>query len=153
MALFLDNDTQLKCISMSEAIDAMENGVREMAAGRGLRRPRIDNFMPTSRKDEFLCFSTMEGGIRTPGYYALRIKPDIKAWHMVDGRMRRDTWCARPGKFGGLVLLFDVETAELVSIMNDGVVQHVRVAATAALNAKYLADFFGLTKLLGRLLG
>ena len=139
MALFLDNDMQQKCITFAEAIDAMENGVRQMAAGDGLRRPRIDHFMPTSRKDEFLCFSTMEGGIRSPGYYALRIKPDIKSWHKVDGKVRRETWCARPGKFGGLVFLFDVETAEMLSIMNDGIIQHVRVAATAALNAKYLS--------------
>jgi hypothetical protein len=139
MALFLNNDVQARCINFAEAIDAIENGVRQMAQGDGLRRPRIDNFMPTKLKDQFLCFSSMEGGMRDPGYYALRIKPDIKHWHEVDGRMRRDTWCTRPGKFGGLVFLFSVETAELLAIMNDGWIQHVRVAATAALNAKYLA--------------
>src|SRR5437868_2804601 len=104
MPLLLNNDEQAQCITMAEAIEALENGVRELARGDGVRRPRIDNLLPTARADEFFSFSSMEGGIRRPGYYALRIKPDIVSWPVVDGMRRRLTYSHRPGLYGGLVL-------------------------------------------------
>ncbi|NIO07428.1 MAG: ornithine cyclodeaminase family protein [Deltaproteobacteria bacterium] len=110
-----------------------------MARGDAIRRPRVDNLIPTNRPDEFFSFSSMEGGMREPGYYALRIKPDIISWPMINGMRRRVTYCSEPGLYGGLVLLFSVANAELLAVMNDGFVQHLRVAATAAIGAKYLA--------------
>ena len=139
MTLFLNNTDQMQCLSVVEAIDGMESGVRQMARGDAIRRPRIDNFLPTSRADEFFCFSSMEGGIREPGYYALRIKPDILYWRDQGDGLRRMNHSVRPGLYGGLVLLYRVENAELLAIMNDGYVQHVRVAATAGLGMKYLS--------------
>ena len=82
----------------------------------------------------------MEGGARSPGYYALRIKPDVISWPEIDGKRRRITYSFKPGLYGGLVLLYDSSTAELLAIMNDGYVQHLRVAATAALGVKYMAE-------------
>src|SRR5262249_19055387 len=58
----------------------------------------------------------------------------------VDGNQRRTTYCSQPGLYGGLVFLFDVKNAELLAILNDGFVQHARVAATAALGIKYLSQ-------------
>jgi alanine dehydrogenase len=80
----------------------------------------------------------MEGIVKN-GYYAIRIKPDIKAWTEVDGVKRNLSYCVQPGLYGGLILLYRTENAELVAIMNDGYLQHMRVGATAALGAKYLA--------------
>ena len=139
MTLFLNNDHQKQCITMSAALDGMESGMRQMSRGDAIRRPRIDNFLPTRQADEFFCFSSMEGGIRDPGYYALRIKPDILYWKQHQGGRRRENHSVRPGLYGGLVLLYRVENAELLAIMNDGHVQHVRVAATAGLGMKYLS--------------
>lgn len=139
MPLYLNNEDQAQCITPEEAIEALENGIRQFARGDAIRRPRIDNLLPTSRPDEFFCFSSMEGGIRTPGYYALRIKPDVYAWPVVDGRVRETTYSGERGKFGGLVFLYRVDNAEFLAIMNDGYVQHMRVAATAALGMRYLS--------------
>ena len=136
MTLFLNNSDQMQCLTTAEAIDGMESGVRQMARGDAIRRPRIDNFLPTSRTDEFFCFSSMEGGIRDPGYYALRIKPDILYWRDEGSGMRRMNHSVRPGLYGGLVLLYRVENAELLAIMNDGFIQHARVAATAGLGMR-----------------
>jgi alanine dehydrogenase len=139
MPIYLDNNSQSLAITSSEAIEILEHGIREFAHGDALRRPRIDNLIPTSRPEEFFSFSSMEGGTKNPGYYALRIKPDIISWPMVNGMRRRMTYCHRPGLYGGLVFLFSVDTAELLAIMNDGYIQHLRVAATAAIGAKYLS--------------
>jgi alanine dehydrogenase len=137
--LFLNNDEQARAITAAEAIDVLEQGIRQMARGDALRRPRIDNLIPTSRPDEFFSFSSMEGGIREPGYYALRIKPEILGWPRVNGAQRRVAYYGEPGWNGGLVFLFSVASAELLAIMNDSRVQHLRVAATAAIGVKYLA--------------
>jgi alanine dehydrogenase len=139
MPLYLSNQDQERAITVREAIEVLENGIRQLAHGDAIRRPRIDNLIPTSRPDEFFSFSSMEGGVRDPGYYALRIKPDIISWPTINGMQRRVTYCDKPGLYGGLVFLFSVDNAELLAVMNDGYVQHVRVAATAAIGVKYLA--------------
>jgi alanine dehydrogenase len=139
MPLFLSNQDQEKVITAKDAVDALEDGIRQFASGDAIRRPRIDNFIPTRREDQFFGFSSMEGGIREPGYYALRIKPDMISWPTINGMRRRVTYCSRPGLYGGLVFLFNVDNAELLAIMNDGFIQHFRVAAAAAIGAKYLA--------------
>ncbi len=139
MAIFLSNEDQEKAITAASAIDALEKGLRQFSRGDAIRRPRIDNFIPSPEPDKFFAFSSMEGGIRDPGYYALRIKPDMISWPVVNGMRRRVTYNTRPGLYGGLVLLFSVANAELLAIMNDGFIQHYRVAAAAAIGAKYLA--------------
>jgi len=139
MVLFISNKEQERAIAPKEAIEALESGLREFALGNGIRRPRFDMFIPTKQKDEYFSFSSMEGGIKNPGYYAIRIKPDIISWPNIKGQRRRVTYNTKPGTYGGLVFLFSVENAALLAIMNDGFIQHLRVAATAALGAKYLS--------------
>lgn len=139
MPLYLNNRDQEQAITAKEAIDALEKALRQFAKGDAIRRPRFDNLIPTRRTGEFFSFSSMEGGVREPGYYALRIKPDIISWPVIDGKRRRVTYCVGPGLYGGLVFLFSVDNAEFLAIMNDGFVQHYRVAATAALGVKYLS--------------
>jgi len=129
----LDNQDQERSITAKEAIEALEDGIHQLARGDAIRRPRIDNLIPTRRSEEFFSFSSMEGGVREPGYYALRIKPDIISWPVINGMHRRVTYCYHPGLYGGLVFLYNVDNAELLAIMNDGYVQHLRVAATAAI--------------------
>ena len=69
----------------------------------------------------------------------MRIKPDIYSWPTVLGNKREATYSYQPGLFGGLVFLYSTKNAEFLAIMNDGYVQHLRVATTAALGIKYLA--------------
>jgi ornithine cyclodeaminase/alanine dehydrogenase-like protein (mu-crystallin family) len=139
MPIFLNNAEQEQCITPAEAIAALEDGLRLFARGDAVRRPRVDCILPTTRPDEFFNFSSMEGGFRAPGYYALRIKPDIYSYPIVNGIQRTVTYSYQPGLYGGLVFLYSTDNAEFLAFMNDGFVQHLRVAATAALGVKYLA--------------
>jgi ornithine cyclodeaminase/alanine dehydrogenase-like protein (mu-crystallin family) len=139
MPLYLSNDDQRRATSIPEAIEAMERMLRQFARGDAIRRPRIDNFLPSTRAGEFFCFSSMEGGSRAPGYYALRIKPDIISWPTVYGKVRQQKYAVRPGLYGGLVLLYDTDNAAFLALLNDGHIQHVRVAVTAALGVKSMA--------------
>jgi alanine dehydrogenase len=82
----------------------------------------------------------MEGTSRGFGVFATRIKSDIAYWvGGKEGVSTQEKYCQRPGRFCGLILLFSLENGEPLAIMNDGVVQHMRVGATAGLGAKYLA--------------
>lgn len=138
MALILNNQELESVLDMRSCVDALYGGLKAYGCGDAARRPRIDLFVPTSRPQEFACFSSMDGVVRS-GYYAIRIKPDIVSWPVMDGLRRRVTYCYQPGFYGGIILLFSTENAELLAIMNDGFLQHMRVGATAALGAKYLA--------------
>jgi len=136
--LILNNRDLENCLEMRACVEALYEGLKAYVSHDAVRRPRMDLFVPTSRSGEFACFSSMDGAIRG-GYYAIRIKPDIVSWSEMNGIRRRLTYCYEPGLYGGLILLFRVANAELVAIMNDGFLQHMRVGATAALGAKYLA--------------
>lgn len=140
MPLYLSNQDQERSLVAADAVSAVEQILKKYAKGDAIRRPRIDNFLPTTRPEEFLCFSSMEGGSRGPGYYALRIKPDIISWPEIEGKRRRVTYSYQPGLYGGLVFLYNSDNAEFLAILNDSYVQHMRVAATAALGAKYMAN-------------
>lgn len=136
--LILNNQELESAVDMPSCIEALYDALKAYNRNDAARRPRIDIFAPTSRAEEFACFSSMEGIVRG-GYYAIRIKPDIISWPEVNGVKRRVTYCYKPGLYGGLILVFKTENAELVAIMNDGFIQHMRVGATAALGARYLA--------------
>ena len=136
--LILNNQDLESACNTQACIEALYDGLKSYSRGDAARRPRIDLFTPTSRPDEFACFSSMEGIVRGK-YYAIRLKPDIISWPHVGGLRRRVTYCYQPGLYGGLILLFCTENAELVAIMNDGYLQHMRVGVTAALGARYLA--------------
>lgn len=123
--LLLNNQELESVLDMRSSIEALFQGLKAYARGDAARRPRVDIFAPTSRAEEFASFSSMEGIIRG-GYYALRLKPDIISWPVVDGIKRRATYCVEPGLYGGLILLFSAENGALLAIMNDGFIQHMR---------------------------
>jgi ornithine cyclodeaminase/alanine dehydrogenase-like protein (mu-crystallin family) len=139
MAIFLNNEDQEKSITPEQALEALTHGIRQLSRGDALRRPRIDNLIPTENPENYFSLSSMEGGIRDPGYFAVRMKPDVYGWVKQFGKMRETTYNTKPGLYGGLVILFNTKNAELLAIMNDGYVQHLRVAATAALGIKHLS--------------
>ena len=138
MAKLLSNADIAAVCDMRSCIAALHEGIAAMARRDAVRRPRIDLLAPAEGPGEYSCFSTMDGLIRGK-YYALRIKPDIISWPVIDGRRRRVTYCMEPGLYGGLVLLFSAKDARLLAIMNDGYVQHMRVGALAGIGARYLA--------------
>src|SRR5258706_3478838 len=80
----------------------------------------------------------MEGG-STGGYFAVRMKSDISERREYNGATTLEKYCRQPGLFCGLVFLTSVETGEPLAIINDGVLQHMRVGADAAIGVKHAA--------------
>src|SRR5258708_15357084 len=80
----------------------------------------------------------MEGG-STGGYFAIRMKSDVVYEREYEGARTQEKYCSRPGRYCGLVFLTDVETGEPLAIINDGYLQHLRVAADSAIGTALMA--------------
>jgi hypothetical protein len=61
MPLILNNHELESAIDMPSCIEALYEALKAYNRKDAARRPRIDIFAPTSRTDEFACFSSMEG--------------------------------------------------------------------------------------------
>jgi ornithine cyclodeaminase/alanine dehydrogenase-like protein (mu-crystallin family) len=138
MTLIIDNDVVKQVLSMPETIAALERSYRALVSREAVCRPRIDIRIPTSEPGKVYQWGTMEGG-STAGYFAIRIKSDVVFDRERDGAVTQEKYCTRPGLYCGLVLLTSVENGEPLAIINDGVMQHMRVGADGAIGVKYLA--------------
>jgi ornithine cyclodeaminase/alanine dehydrogenase-like protein (mu-crystallin family) len=67
------------------------------------------------------------------------MKSDVLYEKHEGGVSTQEKYCLRPGLFCGLVFLTSVETGEPLAIINDGVLQHMRVGADGGIGARYLA--------------
>src|SRR5947209_670328 len=134
MTLIIDNDDVARLLTMEMTIDALEESYLSLASGDAVCRPRIDMRIPTSDPSRNYQWGTMEGG-STRGYFAIRMKSDVIEER--DGTQGK--YAGRPGLFCGLVLLTSIETGEPLALLNDGLLQHMRVGADGAIGVKHMA--------------
>jgi len=118
----------------------LESAYKELSEGSAVNRPRSDLYLPATTPGGVYCFKTMEGGLTSEKVVALRLNSDVIKWEEKAGRIIKDKLPAAPGnKWVGLVLLFSAETGEPLAIFPDGIIQGIRVAASSALAARFLA--------------
>jgi ornithine cyclodeaminase/alanine dehydrogenase-like protein (mu-crystallin family) len=140
MTLILSNEDIDRLLTMGDYVDILEDAYRELAAGRGVVRPRADSLAPTSMPGAVYGLKSADGIAPKFGTAAVRINSDIITYPEVGGVPRRVKVPAAPNKrWVGLVLLFSTETGEPLAIFPDGAMQRMRVGATSGLAAKYLA--------------
>ena len=138
MTLLLNNRHVEQVLTPRMTMDALETAYRELIAREAVCRPRIDIRIPTATPGRFYQWGTMEGG-STAGYFAIRMKSDVFEEHEYNGARTEEKFCVRPGLFCGLILLTRIENGEPLALINDGVLQHMRVAADSAIGAKIMA--------------
>lgn len=134
--LLLSNKDVQGLLDMESCLKALEVGYEDLAVGNAVHRPRIDVWAPSNRPDSYYRWGSMEGVCRSYGVFAIRIKSDIVSWPNGQNELK---YCIQPGTFCGLIMLFSINNGEPLAIINDGVLQHMRVGACAGLGAKYLA--------------
>ena len=139
MALLIDNEISSQLMNMGDCLQALTEAFLEEGRGEATGRNKSSIHVPTSRSDEWYRYASMEGASRRLKVAATRIKSDVVSWPKGPGGSREFKWTGRRGKFGGLILLFSTETGELLAILNDGWLQHVRVGATYAIGTKLQA--------------
>ncbi len=138
MTLIINNDDVARLLTIEDTIEALEQSYRDIAIGEATCRPRIDIRIPTSDPAKNYQFGSMEGG-STAGYFAVRMKSDVIYETSYNGAVTEEKYCTRPGLFCGLIFLTSVETGEPLAFINDGLLQHMRVAADGGIGVKYLA--------------
>lgn len=138
--LFIDNPTVEQVLTMKDCIDAIEEAFKGLMTRESVHRGRIDIYVPCDRDDGYFRWGTMEGASKTLGVHAIRMKSDIVTWPTDEqGNQTEEKYCMEPGTYCGLIFLVSTRTSEPLALINDGVLQHIRVGATAGIGAKYLS--------------
>ena len=138
--LLLNNADVEKVLDAGSCLDALEGVFREMAVGEAVGLGRMDLYVPSGEEQApYYRWAVMAGGSRKDGYVCARMLSDMVAWPREYGRIRENKYASRPGTFCGLLFLFSARTGEPVAMINDGFLQHVRVAGGAGLGVKYLS--------------
>ena len=150
MTLVLSNEEIGRLISMEEVIDRLDLTYQDLGNGAAQNRPRSDIYGPF-RDNARYVFKTMDGMAPRFEAAAIRLNSDTIRWNSTPSGIRKDKQPTGPGgKWIGLVLLFSMRTGEPLAIIPDGMIQSMRVAATNAVGAKYMApDNVSIYALLG----
>ncbi|HTN71446.1 MAG TPA: ornithine cyclodeaminase family protein [Methylomirabilota bacterium] len=145
--LLIDNQTVAEILDIKGCMDALETGYRDLIKERAVYRGRIDVFVPNDDPKLIYRWGTMEGACRAYETFAIRMKSDMMEWP--DGKTV-EKYCVEPGTFCGLVMVFSTRNGEPLAILNDGIIQHMRVGGCAGLGAKYLSrEDSGIVGILG----
>ncbi|MBI4523651.1 MAG: ornithine cyclodeaminase family protein [Deltaproteobacteria bacterium] len=143
--LLLNNQDVERLLSMKDCIEVIEEAYRELGSGMAANFPeggRMDVQAPSPGPEPERCYiwGGLAGVVPKREIFALRIKSDIRYPELnIEGVPTHKKFCIAPGTYCGLVLLFSTRTAEPLAIVNDGIIQHLRVAATSGVAAKFLA--------------
>lgn len=138
MTLLLGNDDIRRVLTPRTTRQALETAYRDLALGEAVCRPRIDIRIPTNTPGRFYQWGTMEGG-STAGYFAIRMKSDVVYEQEYNGVRTQEKFASRPGLYCGLILLTDIHTGVPLALINDGTLQHLRVAADSAIGTDIMA--------------
>ncbi len=138
MTLFIDNEVVAQVLTMEDTIKALEESYRSLVARESVCRPRVDIQIPTSDPNKIYQWGTMEGGA-TSRYFGIRMKSDVIYERQYNGAITQEKYCMEPGLFCGLILITSVENGEPLAFINDGVLQHMRVAADGGIGVKYMS--------------
>ncbi len=136
--LFIHNDVVDQVLEMRDCIHVQEEALKQIAEGTAVARPRIDVYSPCDREDGYWRWGTMEGA--NGGYFAIRMKSDIMTWPTDEqGYATQEKYCVEPGTYCGLIMLFSTRNGEPLAMINDGILQHMRVGGAAGIGVKYMA--------------
>lgn len=138
MTLLLSTDDTQRTVSTADGIEALERAYQALAEGEAAVRLRSDLIVPV-QDDEAYNLATMEGAIRPLGVAAIVLRSDYNKTVIKHGAPSHEKWARQLGLFCGLTILYSIHTAEPLAIIAHGHLQVMRVGATSALAAKYLA--------------
>ena len=145
--LLINNQTVEEILDIKGCLEALETGYRDLINERAVYRGRIDVFVPNDDPKLMYRWGTMEGACRAYETFAIRMKSDMLEWP--EGKTV-EKYCVEPGTYCGLVMVFSTRNGEPLAIINDGIIQHMRVGGCAGLGAKYLSrEDSGIVGILG----
>ncbi len=138
MTLLLNNDDVAATLSMRDAIDAIASAYADAHLNRSGGPPRNVIWSPLGPGSRH-ALASLQGAGLSERLAAVRIRSDVYATPGHDGSARDTKHAGQQGLFCGLVLLFAIDDGTPVAIINDGLMQQMRVGATSAIAADRLA--------------
>ncbi len=140
MTLVLNNEDVEKVLTVEDCLEVLEVAFKDLGREAAVNQIRVHTYVSMEQSAISYRLKTMNGAVPRYGVMALRIASDVVHFPKIGGLIRQEKVPAAPGKkFVGLVQLFSLETGEPLAIIQDGYLQAMRVGATSALGAKYLA--------------
>jgi len=132
--LLLNNSDVESLLTMREVMHALDEAYLELDKGMTANRPRTFTFSPTDH-GRFVA-NTHEGIIREKNVYDIRIvthsRPDPARNPSQVNYFHGALNCS-------LDMLYDIKSGNLLAIIHDGYLQKMRVQATNAIAARYMA--------------
>jgi alanine dehydrogenase len=137
----LTNDDIAKVLTVDDCLEVLEETFRDYAEDNAVNRPRSHSYAPTGDDPaQWYMLKTMDAILPRYRVGGIRLTSDIVVERVIDGRMRREKPGLAPGgRWTELVFLFSADTGELLAIMHGSFLQRIRVGATSAMAAKYVA--------------
>lgn len=141
MTLVLSNEEVAQLLPMEAAIEALEPSYCDLARGEAISPARRDMLVPLPGAEKCVYeFKSMPAVYPRKKVAAWRVNSDFLTWHKRAGTVRREKDPRAPGnRYVGLVLLFSMETGELIAVFPDGEIQRIRVGAANGIAARLLA--------------
>lgn len=139
MPKLISNDVTKDVLEMDEAVDAIESAFTQLGRRDATFYPRTDIVAPTAEAGDYYVWGSLLGAIRDPPRLAFRFKSDVLRYEDHGDHTTEEKFNVEPGTFMGFVQLYDMATGELLGLINDGALQHVRVGATAGVACDQLA--------------
>jgi alanine dehydrogenase len=138
MLLLKDDDVQ-KVLTMPMTLEALDETQKEIIRGNASTMGRIDVYLPCERAESYYRWALMTGGAKRDGVVVARMLSDIVSWPGEKGNQRENKHCIQPGTYFGMLIMFSARDGMPMAFINDGFLQHMRVAGGAGLGVKYLA--------------
>jgi ornithine cyclodeaminase/alanine dehydrogenase-like protein (mu-crystallin family) len=147
MVLVLENEEVQRILDMGLCMAALDEAYQDLGMGSSSTSPRIDILTPQSYVDPAGiplpgCHMLKTMSAATPRYAAIRFLTDHVFWREASGTIRRERTPATKRGHSvtrGLILLFSVESGDLVAMISEGHIRNLRVGAAAGLAARHLA--------------
>lgn len=131
---YLTNADVAGLIDARSAIDAMRVAYDDYRRSMAEQIPRADLISGVPGGVHRL--GVMAGASRQLDLAVVRIKSDRVSW---TASGREEKYAGRPGLFAGIVLAFRLSDGAPIAILQDGLLQHLRVGAAAAIGTDLLA--------------
>jgi alanine dehydrogenase len=138
MLLLKDDDVQ-KVLTMPMTLEALDETQKEIVRGNASTMGRIDVYLPCERPESYYRWALMTGGAKRDGVVVARMLSDIVSWPGEKGNQRENKHCIQPGTYFGMLMMFSARDGMPIAFINDGFLQHMRVAGGAGLGVRYLA--------------
>ena len=137
--MLLISDPEVRqVLNMADCIEAMERAFAEEAKGIAVNRPRTRYKVPPDLDKPGYMANIIPGAVPSSGVAALRYDSAIVQERVVAGSKRMD-FPSPTKRSWGFVLLFSLETGELLALIHDFSLSAIRVGATTAVAHRALS--------------